>query len=174
VNHYDLYRFVSGDVEPSCTSLVRAHSKSGFAASRRTMNVHRVSEMVARRDGATIRFATRWICGGGSVDAVPVADPDSGGARCSRCDERLADLLAGLIAVYRIYDHEGGLLYIGSTTNGVNTRLAGHKKAAWWPLMDPTRTRVDRFDNELQARAAELRAIRAEQPRFNVHGRWSA
>lgn len=168
--NYDLHDFVSGRVVRGRCPLGRAYSKSGFAASR-AANVHRVEEMVAVRDGSALRFAARWLCGGGSVDAIPIADPDSAGGRCSRCDERLVDIQFGLIVVYRCYDADGELLYVGSTIAGVSTRLAGHKKAAWFPLMDPTKTRLERFDHELQARAAELRAIRTEHPQFNVHGR---
>lgn len=174
MNRRVLHRFVHGYVAADYRTLVRAHSKSGFAAARRTMSVHRVQEMVAVRDGHALRFAARWICGGGSVDAVPVADSALADGHCARCDERLADLMFGLVAVYRIHDADGGLLYVGSTVNGAYTRIAAHKKAAWWPLMDPSRTRLERFDNELQARAAELRAIRTEHPRFNVMHRRAA
>jgi hypothetical protein len=170
-----LYRFASGDTSAAdYSALVRAYSKSGYAASRRTMNVHRVEEMVGVREGDRIRFAARWICGAHSVDAIAIGDPDQHGGSCERCDSRLAEIEFGLIVVYRCYDAQGDLLYVGSTTNGASTRLAAHRKAAWWPLMDPTRTRIEQFDHELQARAAELRAIRAEHPRFNVYGRRSA
>lgn len=170
-----MYRFVNGDASSTDYGrLLRAHSKSGYGASRRTMNVHRVEEMVALQDGDRLRFAARWVCGTHSVDAVAIADPDEHGGSCPRCDVRLAELEFGLVVVYRCYDAHGSLLYVGSTTNGASTRLAAHRKAAWWPLMDSARTRVERFEHELQARAAELRAIRTEHPRFNVQGRRSA
>ena len=164
MNRMAIYHFLSGTASADEPAHGRAHSKSGFAATRQSANVHRVHEMAVFRDGDRLRYAAKWLCGVGSVDAIPIKDPDGAGGRCGRCDDRLADLEFGLIAVYRCYDSDGVLLYVGSTINGVRNRMSAHRRAAWWPLMDPDRTRLERFESEFQARAAERRAIGAEHP----------
>lgn len=67
--------------------------------------------------------------------------------------------------VYRVYDDDGRLIYIGSTTRFVG-RMAAHRVTSWW-----TRLAV-RFDVEVHldvesARRAEMAAIHREAPAFN-------
>jgi predicted GIY-YIG superfamily endonuclease len=75
-------------------------------------------------------------------------------------------------AVYRIYDATGRLIYVGATGN-VEQRLGTHRTQAWWWSL------VDRVETEphqelADAFAAELDAILAEKPVFNVRnlGGW--
>lgn len=71
--------------------------------------------------------------------------------------------------VYRIYNAEGVLLYVGSTVCP-EFRMRNHaSKARWWDVAKDFT--FERFDTEEQARAAEVEAIRNEFPRWNIHGR---
>jgi predicted GIY-YIG superfamily endonuclease len=70
--------------------------------------------------------------------------------------------------LYRFFDATGHLLYAGITSD-LPTRLRTHNRLQnWW--RDVQRTMLEHFDSREAARAAELRAIRAEHPRYN---RWS-
>lgn len=68
-------------------------------------------------------------------------------------------------ALYRLYDGEGVLLYIG-ITNMPNVRFASHSMKSWWRRV--ARKDITWFENRPQAEQAETRAIRAERPVFNV------
>jgi hypothetical protein len=161
----------TGPAEPP---LVKSLAKTGMGASRRTMGlVHLVDELAAARDGDSLRYAAKWLCGNGSVDVVVVAESEPHGGLCERCIDRKVDLEVGLVVVYRCFDSAGDLLYVGSTTRGGRARIQQHRysKAAWCSLMDPERTTFEPHTHEIAARAAESRAIRSEHPRFNKAGR---
>lgn len=71
--------------------------------------------------------------------------------------------------VYRAYDADGRLLYVGSSVD-VGGRLRHHvDHAPWWPSLSCVTT--ESFDTPDMAREAELGAIAAEHPRWNVVGR---
>lgn len=79
--------------------------------------------------------------------------------------------------IYRCYDADGLLLYIGCTSS-VKNRIRGHKtspknKASRWlqACMDRYEVDADRYPNKQEARDAEDNAIRDEQPLFNTQGR---
>jgi len=144
-----------------------ARSKTGFAATARTGLVHRVKDMAAIRDGDRLRFAARWLCGSTCRDVAPVAAPENGTDVCVRC----AEVALRPNVVYRLYGFDGSLLYIGSSKRGGIERPLGHRARSWWPLVDTSRTLIEHFEHELQARAFESAAIRAEQPEFNVQGK---
>lgn len=70
--------------------------------------------------------------------------------------------------VYRFFDAEGGLLYVGMTLS-YESRLSTHKSASpWWPRV--ARIELERFDTRREAMRAEFRAILGECPEFNVQG----
>lgn len=72
-------------------------------------------------------------------------------------------------ALYRLYDAEDRLLYIG-ITDSPRRRWAQHaaKQAdAWWP--DVARKSVEWFASRTDAEAAEMRAIEQEGPPYNSH-----
>lgn len=72
----------------------------------------------------------------------------------------------GIETVYRLYDGEGRLLYIGQTRY-LYDRLKTHSREAWWgPLVKHTKVTV--FSNRFSAHAAEQAAIRDEEPAYNV------
>lgn len=68
--------------------------------------------------------------------------------------------------LYRFYDDEGLLLYVGISTSAI-ARWAQHQgDKAWWP--EVVTTKVEHFATRAEARVAELVAIRTERPRYNI------
>lgn len=78
--------------------------------------------------------------------------------------------------VYRCYDADGDLLYIGCTSN-VSKRMAAHRRgsgavASRWLSVFMARHQVEGpFRGRDAGREAERRAIQDEQPLFNYQGR---
>ena len=71
-------------------------------------------------------------------------------------------------ALYRFYDDQGELLYVG-ITNDPWRRWRQHVLAKpWYPQVK--HQAVTWYGSEPQARKAETRAIRAERPKFNIAG----
>ena len=68
-------------------------------------------------------------------------------------------------AVYRLYDAERTLLYIGFTWN-LRRRMEGHARDKWWWPQVAHRTMVW-YGGEWDARKAEAEAIDAEKPLHN-------
>jgi hypothetical protein len=69
------------------------------------------------------------------------------------------------IQLYRLYDKDGALLYVG-VSGLVKNRLALHKKKSPWFHEMATMKLVD-YPTQKAALVAEARAILAEKPRFN-------
>jgi predicted GIY-YIG superfamily endonuclease len=83
-------------------------------------------------------------------------------------DAQTAALFDEPTTLYRFFDARGQLLYVGITSD-LPTRLRTHNRLQnWW--RDVVRTTLEHFESREAARAAELRAIRDELPRYN---RWS-
>ncbi|WP_330435792.1 GIY-YIG nuclease family protein [Streptomyces sp. NBC_00825] len=70
-------------------------------------------------------------------------------------------------AVYRLWDIDGDLLYIGSSYDP-QRRYQDHRDKPWWPQVarHSEEWRASRTDAYL----AELKAIAAENPQHNVYG----
>lgn len=69
-------------------------------------------------------------------------------------------------ALYRLYDADNQLLYIGITHNP-EQRWTGHAfDKPWWP--DVARKDLEWYDNRALAEAAEVAAIRTERTLYNV------
>jgi predicted GIY-YIG superfamily endonuclease len=67
--------------------------------------------------------------------------------------------------VYRLYDAEGSLLYVGVASD-LEVRFKDHaKEKAWWPLV--ARREITWFDSRLDAMYEESRAIGRESPIHN-------
>lgn len=73
-------------------------------------------------------------------------------------------------AVYRFFDHDGFLLYVGTTRNPAG-RFTEHRRKTWWRLIDPDRITLSWFDGRGSALNSESLAIAAERPVFNVTGK---
>lgn len=74
----------------------------------------------------------------------------------------------GRSVLYRFYDADGRLLYVGCTVD-LARRTSEHRQMSWWFQM-VTKTRLQVFVAEEAARAAEAVAIQEEQPAFNKVG----
>lgn len=72
-------------------------------------------------------------------------------------------------AVYRLYDFDGALLYVGM--GDARTRIKSHLKTKPWRAeIDRQRTTVEWFDTRQDAETRETAAIAAESPRYNIMG----
>lgn len=74
----------------------------------------------------------------------------------------------GRTAVYRLYDANGTLLYIGSSSNP-KYRYSEHSRSPlkpWWP--EVARREETWYDNRSDAQKAEAMAIKTEQPLHNI------
>ncbi|MFB7359576.1 GIY-YIG nuclease family protein [Streptomyces gardneri] len=70
-------------------------------------------------------------------------------------------------ALYRFFDADGRLLYVGITKD-LQTRFATHartKHGSWWPLV--ARRTVEWFSDRPTASRAEICAIKSEDPAYN-------
>lgn len=72
-------------------------------------------------------------------------------------------------ALYRHFDANGVLLYVG-VTDDLSTRDKGHSNAATWHA-NVMRSETEWFNSRIEARAAETKAILQERP---AHNRMSA
>lgn len=70
-------------------------------------------------------------------------------------------------AVYRLYDAEGNLLYIGSSYDP-DARCRHHRGRPWWPQV--ARRTEEWHPHRSAAYWEETKAIHAEAPRFNRMG----
>lgn len=72
--------------------------------------------------------------------------------------------------LYRLFDDADRLLYIGITRRRLSERFNGHaREKPWWNRA--TQVAVEWFDSDHAALAAEVAAIRSEQP---IHNKRSA
>jgi predicted GIY-YIG superfamily endonuclease len=69
-------------------------------------------------------------------------------------------------SLYRHWDTEGRLLYVGISTDVIN-RLQGHRSCSLWYEQIHV-VEVEHFATRQEALAAETAAIKAEKPLFNV------
>lgn len=70
-------------------------------------------------------------------------------------------------ALYRIFDSEGALLYIGISVDAFR-RAKQHRKDKPWGDQIAIIT-VEHYGSRKEANAAERRAVHAEGPRYNLH-----
>lgn len=69
-------------------------------------------------------------------------------------------------ALYRLFDLEGTLLYVG-ITDALKNRMAQHAgEKAWWPAV--VKKTVTWYGSRAEAEAAESAAIQDEAPIYNV------
>lgn len=73
-----------------------------------------------------------------------------------------------MYAVYRIFNADDELLYVGVTKN-IAARMKQHQRSqAWWPSVASITTTW--FETVEAASAAEIAAIQTEQPSSNING----
>lgn len=68
--------------------------------------------------------------------------------------------------LYRHFDSNGELLYIGISLSAVQ-RLSQHKQTAHW-FKDIAKVEIEHFSSPETAHAAEVEAIAIEKPKFNI------
>lgn len=141
-----------------------ARCKTGLAIARHGQIVHRVAAMRSFIIDGRVQFAARWVCSAGphsgTLDAVLLADPEPLGGVCRRCDS----IVLGCV-VYRCYDADERLLYIGSTGNSYNRFTVHQRKTRWWP--EVARIAMAKQPDIETARRVEALAILAEKPLRN-------
>jgi len=69
--------------------------------------------------------------------------------------------------LYRLWNSSDDLLYVGISKSAL-TRLGQHQRSQPW-ADEICRITIERFDTRGQAEAAEVEAIAAERPKYNVH-----
>lgn len=72
-------------------------------------------------------------------------------------------------SLYRHFDAAGRLLYVGISLNALS-RLSQHKSESSW-FFNITRVEIEQHPTRAAAAAAEIEAIRTEDPLHNVMGR---
>lgn len=92
------------------------------------------------------------------MNALPV---DEDGAR-----EKPKRMPAKPLVLYRLFDAEDNLLYIG-ITNSPLTRFSSHQADKAW-FRRVVRSTMVQFATRQELEAAEIVAIRAEKPKYNV------
>jgi excinuclease UvrABC nuclease subunit len=71
--------------------------------------------------------------------------------------------------VYRLFDNEGRLIYVGCS-HDPESRIYMHRHKAWWaPQIDRIKLKV--FPDRQAAIEAEAKAIKEENPRWNINHR---
>ena len=80
------------------------------------------------------------------------------------------DLASVEHTVYRMYDQEGRLIYVGCTYD-LEQRLNTHRRAMWW-YYQSVRIVTETHPNRTEARKAETRIRDTEAPRWNIESRW--
>lgn len=73
-------------------------------------------------------------------------------------------------ALYRHFDEDGVLLYVGITNKPDTRRRAHQKRAVWAEFADQTREEVKWYSTRQAALEAETEAIETEKPLFNRLG----
>lgn len=68
--------------------------------------------------------------------------------------------------LYRHYNNEGDLLYIGISLSSIARLMQHRRKAAWFDEI--ANIEIETFDSLQDCKAAEKRAIRNEGPRHNI------
>jgi predicted GIY-YIG superfamily endonuclease len=71
--------------------------------------------------------------------------------------------------VYRIFDESGKLIYVGCS-HDPEARIYTHRMKSWW-APQISRIKLNVFPNRQVAIEAEAKAIRAENPRWNINHR---
>jgi hypothetical protein len=73
--------------------------------------------------------------------------------------------MTSMYQLYRQFNKGGQLLYVGMSLHTI-ARLSGHKKSGWFAEI--ARVEVENFDSKDCVVAAEAKAIKTENPRYNI------
>lgn len=72
--------------------------------------------------------------------------------------------------VYRLYDQQDRLIYVGCTYD-LEKRLQAHRRKMWW-FYQISRISTETHPNRSEALKSETRIRDTEAPRWNVESRW--
>jgi predicted GIY-YIG superfamily endonuclease len=72
--------------------------------------------------------------------------------------------------VYRLYDRNNRLIYVGCTYN-LEPRLKQHRKVMWW-ASQIAKIKTETHPSRKAGLAAERRIRDTEHPRWNIEARW--
>lgn len=67
--------------------------------------------------------------------------------------------------LYRMFDDESNLLYVGISLDVIK-RVKAHQKKYWWN--EVVNIRLERFNSKEELMAAEILAIKNEGPKYNI------
>lgn len=140
--------------------VMSVRSKTGLVAGKRGSFAHLDAGIAVVFEDRRARFGARFLCQGGSHNALILRDASAFGGVCEFC----VDVAAGP-CVYRCYDASGALVYIGCTQRFLKRKKAHEKNTPWWP--EVADVQVQRYPTVFEAFAAEHLAILAENPRHN-------
>lgn len=139
--------------------ITRVHSKSGLTISHGGRTAHRIRVIGAHVSRGRIRYGARYLCYQGSTNVLLLPEDPADVPFCQRC------ATGDRPVVYRLFDAQDRLLYIGSTDNS-NHRYEYHRcMQTWWP--DVARKEEREFPLLAAARIAEQKAIDTERPLHN-------
>jgi predicted GIY-YIG superfamily endonuclease len=74
-------------------------------------------------------------------------------------------------SLYRVYDSDGVLLYIGKTWNMENRMNDHSRHSKWWNEFSTMTVERNFYDYDSLTKA-ETMAIRDEQPKYNLEAKW--
>ena len=157
-----LYRILRGQSVPASVRTGWVEPKLVWVRSGTNNKWHRTDYAAATWHHDKIRLGVMSACGTVLLSAKfhPNVPDDR------YCDPCLMDGYAPYV-VYRAFDADGALLYVGCSGD-VHKRIADHRKWAEW-RHDAVRWTYQLYPDERSALAAEAAAITAEDPIYN---RW--
>lgn len=133
-----------------------------WAAGKKSARCHRIAAAgIAWEPDGKARLGMYGHCGAFLSNVLIFTDIPDYYDFCEDC------LLAGpdVHVVYRFYDMNGGLLYLGYSAQ-FHARLRSHQTTSpWWSEVHSSRLAI--YDNAPQALAMEAEGIREEQPQHN-------
>jgi predicted GIY-YIG superfamily endonuclease len=138
----------------------RESSPHLFAATRSSGHAGK-NHFAVRTASEGARTAALTACGKVLSRPMLHSDPEIHLELCDDC--ALADYRRA--CVYRLYDADGQLLYIGCTV-ALERRLTSHMSSSEFGELI-SRCEWVEYDSEAEAFAAECRAIETESPRYN-------
>lgn len=139
-----------------------AQPKGAFVQGHRSVKLHLPHHSYAVWINERARLAVKTECGAELLRATNVAEAVDGHVLCDWC--ALADYRPAV--VYRFFDADDVLLYVGFTAN-FPARLGSHFSASPWFSKVARWTLVD-LPDDVAGLAYEAEAIRAERPLHNV------
>lgn len=154
------YRATGKHSERAITVLP-AQCRTGLVTTSKGGVAHPDAELAVFYDDGKARFGARFMCDGGTENAIALADASAhGNLVCEFCvDAKLGP------GVYRCFNTDRLLIYIGSSKTPLKRQRSHATRTPWWH--EVADVQVERFPTLFAARGAERLAIVAENPLYN-------